>query len=265
MRTEHLRHGRSEGAEPGETAPVDALPDPLFASEPAAELVTDPEGVIREVSPSAGVLLRSAPAYLEGVPLRALVHRADRARLLALLAPPPSTIENDGASVRVAVPGGIAVTAEMTPSAARDDKGFVVGLRWRVHERRPEATEDGQADAEPALRRRLERLAESGQGVCLLQADGRVTWMGPIARDMLRWDAGQVVGNSWAELAPQAGSDPHSPLALALRRGREGSGAFREVLRGDGTIVSLDYVVLPLLEGDRVLGAALAFTEVGAS
>src|SRR4051794_21878488 len=106
MRTERLRHGRSGGAGPGETARVDALPDPLFEPEPAAEMVTDPEGIIREVSPSAGVLLRAAPAYLVGVPLRALVMRVDRARLLALLAPPAASVAQDGASVRLAVPGG---------------------------------------------------------------------------------------------------------------------------------------------------------------
>jgi PAS fold len=262
MRTEPLRHGRSEGAGPGEPARADALPDPLFEPEPAAEMVTDPEGIIREVSPSAGVLLRAAPAYLLGVPLRALVQRGDRARLLALIAPPPASIADDGASVRLAVPGGIAVTAEMSVNAARDDKGFVTGLRWRVHERRPDRSAGG-APAEPALRRRLERLADDGQGICLLRADGRVTWISELAVRMLHWDAEQVVGNGWAELVPEARQDGHSPLALALRHGREGSGTFGDAARGDGTAATLDYVVLPLLEDDRVLGAALAFTELG--
>jgi hypothetical protein len=35
------------------------------------------------------------------------------------------------------------------------------------------------------------------------------------------------------------------------------------VARADATLATLDYVVLPLLEDDRVLGAALAFTEAG--
>jgi PAS domain-containing protein len=262
MQSERLRHGRSESAAPDGAVSTDALPAPLFGSEPVAELVTDPEGVIRSVSPAAGILLRAAPAYLEGVPLRALVHRGDRSRLLALLAPPPAVSVDNGATVRLSVPGGLSVTAEMSVNAARDPEGFVVGLRWRVHERRP-ANGAGEGEAEPALRRRLDHLAQGGQGICLLRADGIVTWIGASALAMLGWQVGQVVGNPWAEVVPEAGGDRPTALQLALRHGREGSGIFREVACGDGSAVTLDYVVLPLIEDDRVLGAALAFTAVG--
>jgi len=79
---------------------------------------------------------------------------------------------------------------------------------------------------------------------------------------MLALEPGGVLGQTWAGLVREADSDDHT-LALALRRGREGSGTFHRVTRGDGTLTTLDYVVLPLSEDDRVLGAALVFTEVG--
>ena len=258
MRTQHLRQGGSAKHRVAQTAIQDVLPAPLFEPEPGAELITDPQGVIRSVSPSAGVLLRAAPAYLEGLPLRALVKRSDLPRLDSLLAPPASERVSDGAAVRLAVPGGIPVAAEMTVSAARDAGGFVVGLRWRVHERRP-----ASGTGEPALRRRLKRLMAARHGVCLMRADGVVTWINGAALGMLGRRFGQVVGNPWTEFVPEAGEEGRTPLQLALRRGREGSGTFLGVARADGTLATLDYVVLPLLEDDRVLGAALAFTEVG--
>ena len=261
MRGQNLRQGSPEKHLVAETAIGDVLPSPLFDPGLGAELITDPQGVIRSVSPSAGVLLRAEPAYLEGVPLRTLVQRSDLPRLLSLLAPPASDMASDGATVRLAVPGGTSVAAEMTVSAARDAKGLVVGLRWRVHERRP-ARRTEEPDAEPALRRRLERLVASGHGVCLMRADGVVTWISGAALRMLDWKRNQVVGSSWAELVHEAGEDGRTPLQLALRRGREGSGAFDRVTRADGTLTTLDYVVLPLLEDDRVLGAALTFTAV---
>jgi PAS domain S-box-containing protein len=259
MSTEQLRHGYASGH--ADATPGEGLPEPLFEHAPMAELVTDPQGVIRSVSPAAGVLLRAAPAYLEGVPLRALVQRSDLPRLLSLLGPRAVATAHDGAAIRLAVPGGSSVAAEMTVSAARDAKGFVVGLRWRVHERRHVAT-PGASDAEPELRRRLEPLVASGHGVCLLRADGIVTWISAAALQMLGWKLGEVVGNPWAELVPEAGPDGRTPLQLALRRGREGTGTFHAVARGDGTQATLDYAVLSLIEADRVLGAALVFTEV---
>jgi PAS domain-containing protein len=259
MCSQHLRQGSADQDRVAETAIRDVLPTPLFEPGLRAELITDPQGVIRSVSHSAGVLLRADPAYLEDVPLRALVQRSDLPLLLSLLAPPGPEKAPESATVRLAVPGGISVAAEMTVTAERDPEGFVVGLRWRVHERHP-ASGPGAAEDEPALRRRLERLLAAGHGVCLMRADGIVTWIGGAALKMLGWQLGQVVGNSWAELVGEAGREDPTPLALALRRGREGSGIFDRVPRGDGTLATLDYAVLPLLEGDRVLGAALAFT-----
>jgi PAS domain-containing protein len=258
MRTQHLRQGDPAKHRVAQTATEDVLPAPLFEPGPGPQLVTDPQGVIRSVSPSAGVLLRAAPAYLEGVPLRTLVRRSDLPRLQSLLAPNASETAYEGAAVRLAVPGGTSVAAEMTVSAARDAAGFVVGLRWRVHERRPAA-----GTGEPDLRRRLKRLIGSGHGVCLMRADGIVTWISGTALRTLGRQFGQVVGHPWAELVPEAGDESRTPLGLALRRGREGSGVFAGVARADGTLATLDYVVLPLLEDERVLGAALAFTEAG--
>ena len=62
---------------------------------------------------------------------------------------------------------------------------------------------------------------------------------------------------------PWKGRQESPDINDLLRRGREGSGTFTDVARGDGTTATLDYVVLPLIEDDRVLGAALAFTELG--
>ncbi len=258
MRTQHLRQGDPAKHRVTHSAAQDVLPVPLFEPGPGAQLITDPQGVILSVSPSAGVLLHAAPAYLEGVPLRTLVRRSDLPRLQSLLAPNASETAYEGAAVRLAVPGGTSVAAEMTVTAARDAAGFVVGLRWRVRERRP-AAGTGEAD----LRRRLKRLIESGHGVCLMRADGIVTWISDTALRILGRQFGQVVNHPWAEFVPEAGAEGRTPLRLALRRGREGSGAFDGVRRADGTLATLDYVVLPLLEDDRVLGAALAFTEAG--
>jgi len=262
MRAQEFCKGRPDGAGHADAAPDDALPVPLFESEPVADLVTDPAGVIRSVSPAAGVLLRAAPGYLEGVPLVALVLRADRSRFLALLGSPEAGWARDGATVHLAVPGGLPVVAEMSLAVTRDAAGFVAGLRWQVRDQRPRPGA-AASDAEAALRRRLGRLAAAGHGICLLRADGIVTWIGAAALEMLGWQLGHVVGHHWADLVSEAEGDDPSPLQLALRRGRQGSGRFHGVARGNGTVTALDYFVLPLIEDERVLGAALAFIEAG--
>ena len=234
----------------------DALPAPLFSSAPVAELVTDPAGVIREVTRGAAALLRAEEGVLRGTPLRALVLHGELARLQVLLAGEPA---HDGALLRLAVPGGRSIRAELTVTAARDDRGFVTGLRWRVQERQPRAR-PSESESAVALRRRLERLVEAGHGVCLIGGDGVMTWAGTAALRMLGRSADEVVGHPWADLAP-GGSE--RGVSLAMRRGREGSGTFTSFERGDGGVTALDYVVAPLIEDDGVVGVALAFTEVG--
>jgi PAS domain-containing protein len=209
-----------------------------------AELVTDPAGVIRNVTPAAAALLRAEPGFLRGAPLRSLVRRDDVPRLTVLLAAEAS---RDGASVQLAVPGGRSVSAELTVTAARDDRGFVTGLRWRVRERRRGARLR-ESEGAVALRHRLERLIADGHGVCLIGADGVVSWAGTAALRVMGRGYDEVVGGSW-------------PVDLAMRRGREGSGAFPTFTRGDGSVTALDYVVAPLIEDDGVVGVALVFTE----
>ena len=67
----------------------------------------------------------------------------------------------------------------------------------------------------------------AGHGVCLVRADGLVTWIGAAALRDARLAAST---RSWAtrgELVPEAVVEGRqTPLQLALRRGREGSGTF---------------------------------------
>lgn len=231
-------------------SPADTLPSPLFAAAAPAELVTDLKGTISGMTPGAAALLRVTPAALRGVSLATVVRRSDRERLSALLSAVPP---DDGARVRVAVAGGLSVEAELTLTAQRGRGGRVTGLRWRVRDHRLEGVPDEPAAA-GALRRRMERLRDAGRGICLVDHEGKVTWAGPVAEHMLGRSAHALVGRPW----PESGA-----LAAALRHGREGSGTLTDVPAGDGSMAALDYVVVPLVDEHRVLGAALAFTRVG--
>jgi PAS domain-containing protein len=253
MRTEDRRQTvRANGVAP---AAPSALPVPLFAPEPRAEVTTDLEGVIRDVTPGAAALLCAEPGFLRGTRLRSLVRHDDLPRLEVLLSGEPA---NDGAHVRLAVPGGRRVGAELTVTAARDPSGRVTGLRWRVHERRADPPAESPAAA--ALRHRLERLVEAGHGVCLVDREGLVTWAGDAALEILGRPGADMVGSRWEELAPETAD---GPVSLALRRGREGSGTFARVAQGNDSVTAVDYVVAPLIEDDGVVGVALAFSEVG--
>ncbi len=249
-RTSFRGIGKDPGEATGAESPAVTLPTPLLETGPPAEVVTDPRGTITSVSATASALLQATPGSLQGRQLANIVRGADRARLSALLSASPP---EDGARVRVAVPGGRAVEAELTLTPQRDEDGRVSGLRWRVRERRPDGGPP-ESPAAAALRRRLERLRDAGHGICLLSAEGTVTWAGPVAERMLGRPAEDLVGSSWPA------SDA---LSAALRRGREGSGSLGPVTRRDGSETAVDYVVVPLVEDHRVLGAALAFSEVG--
>jgi PAS domain-containing protein len=228
---------------------------------PASYLVTDPGGVIRHADPLAVSLLGSDARYLEDVPLRTFVARADRLALRALLHPADDAAERcDGAAVRLVVPGGRHVEAELTAGAERDADGRVVGLRWRVQEWRPAGADEPLEAAR--TRRRVEALAAQGHGVCAIRCDGSISWANEAASELLAVPCEQLAGRSWRDLVVDAGGPGGlTALDLALRTGREGHGAFAGVRRGDGSTVALDYVAVPLHERDRVAGAALVVSE----
>lgn len=120
----------------------------LFQQAPDAYLVTDPDGVIREVNQAAAALLGARTEYLAGKPFAVFVHEEDRRGFRRQLAWARETGKLAGWQLRLVSRAGATLRLEIS-IAAGDGGGE---LRWILREAaaRP-AQEVAVAQPAPAL------------------------------------------------------------------------------------------------------------------
>ncbi|MEV7569263.1 PAS domain-containing protein [Streptomyces tanashiensis] len=129
----------------------------------------------------------------------------------------------------------------------------------------------GTLDAEAELarsRRQTEMiLRAAAEGVVGTDIDGRVVLVNPAFSRILGYDAGELAG---AELHPlilarRADGSPfpyeESPLADTLRSGHKHRVRGQVLWSKGGERVPVDLTTAPVREGDRLVGAVMAFTD----
>jgi PAS domain S-box-containing protein len=144
----------------------------LYDLTPAAYLVTDPNGTILLANRRASRLLGTTGRFLGGRPLSSFVDAEQRTAFRERLGRPDSL---EGAApwlLRVGARGGRPATVSVAVTAARDESGRTVALRWLLADLPPAGADDGWAVSvrEPErLVRALEEVALAA--VALLPAD----------------------------------------------------------------------------------------------
>jgi diguanylate cyclase (GGDEF)-like protein/PAS domain S-box-containing protein len=103
-------------------------------------------------------------------------------------------------------------------------------------------------------------LVSLGDGVCALDADGRVLFMNPEGQRLLGWGEEELIG---LDLLATVGA----PGAVEWLDGfAEGDQTYREedgcFVRKDGTKLSVSYVLTPLTSQGRLSGGVLVFRDI---
>jgi PAS domain S-box-containing protein len=104
-----------------------------------------------------------------------------------------------------------------------------------------------------------------GEGAYVLDADGRLLDLNPRGEELLGWRADELRGRDMHEavhhLRPDGTPFPREqcPLLGVLRSGEEFAETHDTFVRKDGTLLPVAYVSSPVLVGDEITGAVLAF------
>ncbi|HEX8861753.1 MAG TPA: GAF domain-containing protein [Actinomycetes bacterium] len=237
----------------------------LYDLTPAAYLVTDPNGIILQANRRASRLLGSTGRFLGGRALSSFVAAEQRAAFRERLGQ-AEALEGAGPwLLRVGARGGEPVTVAVAVTAARDDSGRTVALRWLLAELPRGQERRGAADgADPErLASILEKVARAA--VTLLRAD-HVSVIAENGDGQHRWmvaagDAGEAFERLRRELAA-------GPCLEAMRLGRAvwtpdivTDQRWPELIRAVATHQDLrGALAAPVLVDGRGAGACLALS-----
>jgi PAS domain S-box-containing protein len=111
-------------------------------------------------------------------------------------------------------------------------------------------------------------LNSAGEGICGLDASGRISFANPAAARMLGWQVDDLIGRALHEVArgphPEEAGHPDGdgPAHLSLAEGEPrmmDEDAFR---RRDGTTFPVECTSTPIIERGELLGAVVTFNDI---
>jgi PAS domain S-box-containing protein len=118
-------------------------------------------------------------------------------------------------------------------------------------------------------RRRTESILQgAGEGICGLDAKGRINFINPLGAKLVGWEAGELIGKSLHETIHYSRVDraPFSKqdcsLCAALRDGLTQSMDDEVFWRKDGSAIPVEYTCVPMHEGNTIMGAVLTFQDI---
>jgi PAS domain S-box-containing protein len=108
-----------------------------------------------------------------------------------------------------------------------------------------------------------------GEGVYALDREGRLTFMNPAAQAMLGWKEEDLLGNDmhsaihFQTLDGTAVPASDCPLLGVLKTGEKFQSTDDAFTRGDGTVFPVEYVSSPFRRDGGIVGAVVAFRDIG--
>lgn len=110
-------------------------------------------------------------------------------------------------------------------------------------------------------------LNASEEGICALDAEGKVGFLNPTAERILQRSENEVLGQSYSEafygeLAARVGAAADEPISATLRTGVAVRGKTETFMRRDGSAFPATCVVTPLGEAGGRVGAVVLFRDV---
>lgn len=187
----------------------------LFASGPAAYVVTDPTGVITSINEPAAAILLIRPEFAEGKPLSVFLSDESRTAAFRLMRRAATTAgsghradlelrQRSGDTVAVT-----AIVAEAPTSDARDSE-----FRWLLDVGIDARDFESLTPAEQTIKSaslRLEAIVESASdGIISIDHDERIILYNRAAEELLGWPAAEMLGQPLSRILPHEVATRHS-------------------------------------------------------
>ena len=125
------------------------------------------------------------------------------------------------------------------------------------------------AGVDPLWRHQLSLLLEStGEGIFGIDLDGHCMFINRAGAQLLGWPAAEVLGHNMHELTHHSHADgshypdTDCPIFNAFRRGLPCRIDTEVFWRRDGTSFAVEYSSHPIVDGDTVRGAVIAFVDI---
>jgi PAS domain S-box-containing protein len=143
-------------------------------------------------------------------------------------------------------------------------------LRRTNEQLQSEINERKQAEMALAhLNYKHQRILESaGEGICGIDLQGKITFVNPAAAKMLGYEQKELIGLSQHQSVHNVHSNGKNypleecPIYRALKTGKIEQAHNDIFLRKDGTSFPVEYMISPLLEEDKVIGAVTTFNDI---
>jgi PAS domain S-box-containing protein len=127
---------------------------------------------------------------------------------------------------------------------------------------------EARAELQASEKKLADIAASLGEGVILIDAEGKLTFMNPEAARLLGWKSEELVGKELHATIHHQRPDgtpyplDECPSNEVLRTGIRQTVARDAYLRKDGSFLPISYVTAPVREGDRVVAAVIAFQDI---
>jgi len=125
------------------------------------------------------------------------------------------------------------------------------------------------AGVDPLWRHQLSLLLDStGEGIFGIDLDGHCMFINRAGAQLLGWPAAEVLGHNMHELTHHSHADgsrypdTDCPIFNAFRRGLPCRIDTEVFWRRDGTSFAVEYSSHPIVDGDTVRGAVIAFVDI---
>ena len=189
----------------------------LFETVPDGYVVTDSNGVMREVNATAADLFGKPRRGLIGKPLGMLVEPLDRRAFYAQLA----RLRNDGPgshlSINLKVHDHLTVPANLRATVAANEDGSGPDIRWLIHDRRPELTQRDLRISEERLRALLDT---AGVGFVLTDTNASIVFANQRADEILWRRQEDVIADEWLKwVHPDDATEVRAALDTACSDG----------------------------------------------
>jgi PAS domain S-box-containing protein len=267
------------------TRPARPLPSPLFDAAAEPMLLCDPHAdAVLDANPAACALLGYDRALLRGMTISAL----HPGQLPALIVFTQAVFAKSAYWTTTLTPrhaAGRKLRVEYSGAMVPQDGGppllllTIADLEAR-RRRAVDAAADDLMTGGIAAWQRVERvfrnierenqliLRAAGEGIYGVNAEGKTTFVNPVAERILGWSAEELVGRDIHSVVHHSRADgshyPHEecPIYAAFRDGAVHKVNDEVFWRKDGSPVWVEYTSTPIRDRDLVVGAVIVFRDV---
>jgi two-component system, cell cycle sensor histidine kinase and response regulator CckA len=234
----------------------------LFEAVPDGYIVTDSDGIMREVNATAAQLFGRAVKQLNGKPLGSLVEPSDRRAFYGQLARIRHDRPGSHFSINLTVHDHTTVPANLRATIGPQRTGGRPDIRWLIHDRRPDIAERDVRLSEERLRSLVDT---AGVGFVLTDTHGTLIFSNQTADRLIRRGHDAVTAAEWLSTTHDA---DRAAVVQALRDAcLDGASTLlrHRIATPGGEITWVEHGITPFrTPTGTLIGSVSTFTDVTA-